>query len=129
MFSCRTTKPVTHTTAEKEKKEKSLIQKISLEIDTLKIDKNIETSYSGNFTIFDNSLVFNDIFFGYLFQFDKNLKILSKNLGFGNQSNELKGADYIIYSDITSKIYVLSSKKGMITVINSKFQSGKRKNN
>ena len=40
---------------EKEKKEKSLIQKISLEIDTLKIDKNIETSYSGNFTIFDNS--------------------------------------------------------------------------
>ncbi len=36
---------------EKQKKEQSLIQKITLEIDTIKIDNNIETSYSGNFTI------------------------------------------------------------------------------
>lgn len=110
---------------EKEKKEKSLIQKISLEINTIKINKNIETSYSGNFTIFDNSLVFNDVFFGYLFHFDKNLKVLSKNFGIGNQSNELKGDDYIIYSDISNKFYVLSSKTGIIAVINSKFQKEK----
>ena len=107
---------------EKQKKEQSLIQKITLEIDTIKIDNNIETSYSGNFTIFENSLVFNDVFFGYLFHFDKNLKILSKNLGIGNKSHELKGADYIIYSDITNKLYVLSSKTGIIAVINSNFQ-------
>lgn len=110
---------------EKQKKEQSLIQKITLEIDTIKIDNNIETSYSGNFTIFENSLVFNDVFFGYLFHFDKNLKILSKNLGIGNKSHELKGADYIIYSDITNKLYVLSSKTGIIAVINSNFQKEK----
>lgn len=127
-FSCeekKTTSNEYYNEFEMQKKEQSLIQKITLEIDTIKIDNNIETSYNGNFTICENSFIFNDVFFGYLFHFDEELHFLSKNLGIGNQSNELKGADYIIYSDITSKIYVLSSKKGMITVINSKFQKEK----
>jgi len=108
-----------------QKLEDSNLQKIKVEIDTIKINNNIETSYNGNFTIYKNSLVFNDIFFGYLFHFDKKLRLISINLGVGNQQNELKGADYIIYSDITNKLYVLSSKTGIIAVINSKFQKEK----
>ncbi len=100
-------------------------QKITIEIDTLKIGNEIETSFSGNFTICKNSIVFNDIFFGYLFNFDKNLNLLSKKLGIGSQQNELKGADYITFSNITNKYYVLSSKTGIIAVINSKFQKEK----
>ena len=110
---------------ENKKTEELNLQKITLEIDTLKIDDNIESSYSGNFTIYNNSLVFNDVFFGYLFHFDKKMRMISKNLGIGNQQNELKGADYLIYSDITNKLYVLSSKTGIIAVINSKFQKEK----
>jgi hypothetical protein len=69
--------------------------------------------------------VFNDLFFGYLFQFEKNLILLSKHFGLGKNSNELIGADYITYSTITDKYYVLSSKTGVIAVINSKFQKEK----
>lgn len=108
-----------------QKFEESNLQKIKIEIDTIKINNNIETSYNGNFTIYKNSLVFNDIFFGYLFHFDKKLRLISKNLGIGNQQNELKGADCLVYSDITNKLYVLSSKTGIIAVINSKFQKEK----
>lgn len=127
-FSCeekKTTSNEYYNEFEKKKKEKLLIHKITLEIDTIKIDNNIETSYNGNFTICENSLVFNDVFFGYLFHFDKNLNILSKNFGIGNQSNELKGVEYIIYSGCTNKFYVLSSKTGIIAVINSKFHKEK----
>lgn len=98
---------------------------IKIEVDTLKIETNIESSFNGNFTISNTGIVFNDLFFGYLFYFDKDLNLLSKNLGIGNQPNELKGADYITYSNITNKYYVLSSKTGIVAVIDSKFQKEK----
>lgn len=98
---------------------------IKIEVDTLKIETDMETSFNGNFTISNTGIVFNDLFFGFLFHFDKDLNLLSKNLGIGNRSNELKGADYITYSNITNKYYVLSSKTGIVAVINSQFQKEK----
>ena len=128
LYSCeekKTTSKEYYNNFEKQKIEESKLQKITIKIDTLNIRTDIETSFSGNFTICKNSLVFNDLFFGYLFHFDKELKYLSKNLGIGNQSNELKGADYMTYSNVTNKMYVLSSKTGIVAVINSKFQKEK----
>lgn len=128
LFSCEKEK-ITSTdyydTLENSIRKVNFADKIRVKIDTLVAPTDIETSFNGNFTISKNSIVFNDVFFGYLFEFDKNLKLLSKNFGIGNKSNELKGADYIVYSDITNKYYVLSSKTGILAVINSKFQKEK----
>lgn len=128
LFSCekeKITSKVYYDTLENSNRKVIFADKIRVTIDTLVAPTDIETSFNGNFTISKNSIVFNDVFFGYLFEFDKNLKLLSKNFGIGNKSNELKGADYIVYSDITNKYYVLSSKKGILAVINSKFQKEK----
>lgn len=128
LFSCEKEK-ITSTdyydTLENSNRKVNFADKIRVKIDTLVATTDIETSFNGNFTISKNSIVFNDVFFGYLFEFDKNLKLLSKNFGIGNKSNELKGADYIVYSEITNKYYVLSSKTGILAVINSKFQKEK----
>lgn len=128
LFSCekeKITSKVYYDTLENSNRKVNFADKIRVTIDTLVAPTDIETSFNGNFTISKNSIVFNDVFFGYLFEFDKNLKLLSKNFGIGNKSNELKGADYIVYSDITNKYYVLSSKTGILAVINSKFQKEK----
>lgn len=128
LFSCEKEK-ITSTdyydTLENSIRKVNFADKIRVTIDTLVAPTDIETSFNGNFTISKNSIVFNDVFFGYLFEFDKKLKLHSKNFGIGNKSNELKGADYIVYSDITNKYYVLSSKKGILAVINSKNQKEK----
>lgn len=128
LFSCEKEK-ITSTdyydTIENFNRKVNFADKIRVTIDTLVAPTDIETSFNGNFTISKNSIVFNDVFFGYLFEFDKKLKLHSKNFGIGNKSNELKGADYIVYSDITNKYYVLSSKKGILAVINSKNQKEK----
>ena len=103
----------------------NLCENINYKLDTLIPVKNLETSFSGSYIISGNQIIFNDIHFGYLFSFDKNLKLLSKHFGLGKNSNELIGADYITYSTITDRYYVLSSKTGVIAVVNSKFQKEK----
>lgn len=128
LFSCEKTKitsKVYYDTEENTNRKVDLAHKIRVTIDTLITPSDIETSFNGRFTVCNKTIVFTDAFFGYLFEFDKKLKLLSKNLGIGDKSNELKGADYIVYSDITNKYYVLSSKTGILAVINSKFQKEK----
>ena len=100
-------------------------ENIKLSIDTICPSSNLETSFNGSYTLVNDKIIFYDVYFGYLLCFDKNLNLLSKHFGRGKNSNELIGADYITYSTITDKYYVLSSKTGVIAVINSKFQKEK----
>lgn len=100
-------------------------ENIKLSIDTICPNNNLETSFNGSYNVANDKIIFNDVYFGYLLCFDKNLNLLSKHFGRGKNSNELIGADYITYSTITNKYYVLSSKTGVIAVINSKYQKEK----
>lgn len=126
-FSCKEEKQATskHYYNKNNTNKEKFNTEIVFTIDTLEIDSDIETSFNGNYTINKNTIVFNDLFFAYLFQFDKKLKIVSKHFGLGKNANELLGADYVTYSNITDKYYVLSSKTGVIAVINSKFKKEK----
>jgi len=51
---------------------------------------------------------------------------MSQNFGIGKHTNELIGTDYITYSKLNNKYYVLSSKTGIIAVINSSFEKEKQ---
>lgn len=104
----------------------SFSKKIDLKVDTVNVDLNgLETSYNGNFIIYQNKFLFNDLFFGYIFQFDEDLKLNLKKFGLGNGHDELKGIDYVTYSPFNNKFYVLSSKTGIISVINEEFKKEK----
>jgi hypothetical protein len=128
MFSCekeKITSKVYYDTIENSNRKVNLADKIRVTIDTLTAPTDIETSFKGNFTVCNKTIVFADVFFGYLFEFDKKLKLHSKKFGIGNHPHELKGADYMTYSKKTKRLYVLSSKKGILAVINSKIQKEK----
>lgn len=97
------------------KKENILYKTFSL--DTLKIS-NIETSYVGQFSIFNDTIYFADERFAYVFLFDKNGKFIGQHIGKGAGPNEILGLsgavisqnNFISYNDKNSNIDVFDKK-------------------
>lgn len=79
------------------KKQTEIISKI--EIDTIPIHGDIETSFVGDFSVFNDTLYFSDHFFGYLFRFNKEGGVIDKNIGKGNGPNEVRAFNYSIVSE------------------------------
>lgn len=93
------------------KEEKILYKTFSL--DTLKVS-DIETSYVGQFSIFDDTIYFVDERFAYVFLFDKDGNLIEKRIGKGAGPNEvldmsggiISENSFISYNDKNSNIDV-----------------------
>lgn len=93
------------------------------EIDTLKIQSDIETSYVGDFKIFNDTLYFADRFFGYLFRFTKEGNLIDRNIGKGRGPNEILGFNYFFTSD--DGYNFLNGGNSNLSFFNKKFEKEK----
>lgn len=72
---------------------------INIQTDTIYIDSSIETSFIGDFWVFEKSLYFSDKYFNYIFQFNRDGLLTDKHVGKGNGPNEVTGFSYAIPTD------------------------------
>ncbi|MHA7944854.1 hypothetical protein ACJOV8_017385 [Formosa sp. 3Alg 14/1] len=99
---------------------KNIASKLKVKIDTLRIQGDIETSFVGDFSIFNDTLYFSDNFFGYLFRFNKDGSLIDKHIGRGKGPNEVLG-----FSDtaISNNNYVfLNDGNGSLCIFNKSFE-------
>lgn len=102
-------------------KQTNVISKI--EIDTITIQNDIETSFVGDFSIFNDTLYFADHFFGYLFRLNKDGNIIDKNIGKGNGPNEVRAFNYSIVSK--NGYYFLDGGSSNLYFFNKNFKKEK----
>ncbi|AVM50613.1 hypothetical protein [Capnocytophaga sp. oral taxon 878] len=96
---------------------KKAIQHTNFSLDSLKIRVD-ETSYTGHFDVYNDTLYFIDERFDYIFSFDKNGTPISKHIGKGGGPNEVLGIsgitmgakDFITYNDKNSSVDVFSKR-------------------
>ncbi|CEN36784.1 6-bladed beta-propeller [Capnocytophaga cynodegmi] len=109
-----------HTTIDLSKEENILYKTFSL--DTLKIS-DIETSYIGQFSVFNDTLYFTDERFAYVFLFDKDGKFIQQYVGKGAGPNEVLGMNGAVISENDFISY--NSGNGGIDIFDKKFSKQK----
>jgi hypothetical protein len=102
-------------------KQAKFISKIK--IDTISIQGEIETSFVGDFSIYNDTLYFSDHFFGYLFRFNNKGGLIDRNIGKGNGPNEIRGGNYSIVSD--NGYYFLDGGSSNLYFFNKNFKKEK----
>jgi len=94
-----------------------------IEIDTILIQSDIESSFVGDFSVFNDTLYFSDHFFGYLFRFNKEGDFIDKNIGKGNGPNEVRAFNYSIVS--ADGYYFLDGGSSNLCFFNKNFKKEK----
>lgn len=102
------------------KKEAILYKTFSL--DTLKIS-DIETSYAGQFTVFNDTLYFIDERFAYLFLFDEDGIFIGQHIGRGAGPNEVLGMSGAVFSKNNFISY--NDKNSSIDIFDKQFNKQK----
>ncbi len=99
------------------KAENSMYRSFSL--DTIVIS-DIETSYVGQFSVFNDTLYFADERFAYVFRFDSNGKLISKGVGKGKGPNEITGLSGFVVSK--NDVISFNDSNGSIDIFDKNLQ-------
>lgn len=91
--------------------------------DTISIDTNIETSFAGQFSIFNNKIYFFDEVFGYTYRFTKKGALIDRNMGKGRGPNEIPRFDYAIVSE--NAHYFLNAGNSTVSLYDNSFKKEK----
>jgi len=93
---------------------------IQLQIDTIRVQDDLVTSYSGYYRVHQNKLYFFDEVFNYVFRFTENGELIYQHLGRGKGPNEVLG---IHETAITNdRYYFLNHSNSTYAVFNENFE-------
>lgn len=94
----------------------------NITLDTINIESNIETSYTGNFWINNDNIYFTDTYFMYVLKFDKNGKFIEKYIGEGEGPNEVNDIDDVSYNSSNNTYNLFSPKTSSIYMFNKDWE-------
>lgn len=92
-------------------------------IDSIICKSQLETSFKGEYTMYKDKIYFFDAAFGYLFEFDTDLKYLNRYLGIGNGPNEIFDGGTLATN---STKFITLGGQGYFNVFDAKMQKRKQ---
>jgi len=92
-------------------------------IDSVFCEKRLETSFKGEYTMYNDKIYFFDAAFGYLFEFDTDLNYLNRYWGIGNGPDEIFNGSLLA---INFTKFITFGSRGYINIFDAKMKKIKQ---